>query len=268
MAKNDAKASVALVVGLLALLLGLFSAISVSQMRLQDSSPTERPTNLVEGLDEELEMQMVEVIEGFIAGDYEPPLEVGEGSGIAKGDDDAPVTIVEFSDYQCPFCKRFAEETLPGITEKYIDTGRVRLVFRDLPLGNHPRAIPAANAARCAMDQEGMDAYWQYHDLLFANQRALEDDDLRSYASEIEGLDLDEFATCLEENRFGEEIQADLMAAGQVGISGTPAFVINGKLVSGAQPLPVFEQVINEALEELGEEIPELDKDEEELVQE
>ena len=162
--------------------------------------------------------------------------------GPSKGPADARITIVEFSDFQCPYCQR-SLATIDQVLAKY--PSDVRLVYRHLPLDRiHPHARPAAEAAACA-DEQGR--FWEYHDKLFQNNRALAKEDLLRYAGET-GLDAQRFQACFDERRFKDKVEADLQAAREVGISGTPAFVVNGVLLSGAQPPEEFYQVIDAAL--------------------
>ncbi len=159
----------------------------------------------------------------------------------ALGADDAPITLVEFTDYQCPFCSRFFTGTLPGIKEEYIDTGKVRLVVKDLPLAMHAQARPAAVAAHCAGDQ---DQFWAMHDILFENNRQLQDENLKQYAQDI-GLDTKRFQECLGSDRHDAMIDADIAEANGQGITGTPTFivaettddVIEGVKLRGVQPV-------------------------------
>lgn len=162
------------------------------------------------------------------------------------GEDDAPVTIVEFSDYECPFCARFYQQTLPQIKSQYIDTGKVKLVFRDFPLSFHPQAEPAAIAANCAGEQG---KYFEFHDQIFNNGGAAGKSsvDYKKWAQEL-GLDVTKWESCLSDAAQRQEIQKDLQDGTAAGISGTPGFIINGQLVSGAQPFSVFQQVIDAAL--------------------
>jgi protein-disulfide isomerase len=162
--------------------------------------------------------------------------------GPAKGPADARITIVEFSDFQCPYCQR-SLTTIDQVLAKY--PADVRIVYRHLPLDRiHPHARGAAEAAACA-DEQGR--FWDYHDKLFQNNRALAKEDLLRYAGET-GLDAQRFQSCVEERRFKDKVEADLQAAREVGITGTPAFVVNGVLLSGAQPAEEFYQVIDAAL--------------------
>ena len=171
-----------------------------------------------------------------------------------KGDPNAPVTIVEFSDFQCPFCARFSTQTLPALQEEYIDTGKVKLVYRDFPIDNlHANARQVHIASECA-DEQGK--FWEYHDVLFENQRQWNKlnpsdliDQLNQYATSME-LDSTSFNSCLSSQSIAEEVNADYIQATQYGSTGTPTFFIgdeeNGfiKLV-GAQPFTAFQRAIN-----------------------
>ncbi|MDY7230771.1 DsbA family protein [Hyalangium rubrum] len=158
-----------------------------------------------------------------------------------KGSADALITIVEFSDYQCPFCSR-AHNTVQKLQEEY--GNKVRVVMKQNPLSFHPRAKPAAVAAMAAGEQG---KYWEYHDKLFANAKQLEDKDLEKYAEEI-GLDMGRWKKDLTNAKFNQIIDRDQALAGQLGANGTPAFFINGRLLSGAQPIDNFKAIINEEL--------------------
>ncbi|SEM70368.1 Protein-disulfide isomerase [Stigmatella aurantiaca] len=156
-----------------------------------------------------------------------------------KGSPEALVTMVEFSDYQCPFCSR-ADATVKKLQEEY--GNKLRVVMKQNPLSFHPRAKPAALAAMAAGEQG---KYWEYHEKLFANARALEDADLEKYASEI-GLDVARWKKDLSKESFQQTITRDQALAGQLGANGTPAFFINGRLLSGAQPAERFKALIDE----------------------
>mgnify|MGYP006285337169 CR=1 FL=1 len=161
-----------------------------------------------------------------------------------KGDPNAPVTIVEFSDYECPFCARFYSETFSKIEENYINTGKVKFVYRDFPLSFHANAQKAAEAAECAGDQG---KYYEMHDLLFEKGVSGGVDAFKSYAIEI-GLDSSEFDSCLDSGKFESEVQKDFEDGRALGVQGTPAFIINGQAISGAQPYEVFKQIIDSEL--------------------
>ena len=170
----------------------------------------------------------------------------------ALGSADAPVTVVEFTDYQCPFCRRFTQSTFPLIQKQYIDTGKVRWVVRDLPLAFHANARKAGQSVHCANEQG---KFWEMRDMLFKNSAKLADEDLKKYAGEV-GLDVAAFDACLGSDRYLAEMDKDSAEARQVSITGTPTFVIgksggdklSGTLVVGAQPLKTFQTAIDKLL--------------------
>ncbi len=161
-----------------------------------------------------------------------------------KGSKNAPVTIIEFSDFQCPYCARFAQQTMPAIVKNYVDAGKVKIVFKDFPLSFHANAKNAAEAANCAAEQG---KFWEYHDKIFENQNALDAASLKKYAKDL-SLDSSKFDSCLDSDKYVSEIEQDVAEGQQNGVTGTPAFFVNGKEITGAQPYAVFEQAINEAL--------------------
>jgi protein-disulfide isomerase/plastocyanin len=168
----------------------------------------------------------------------------------SKGSANAPVTIIEFSDFQCPFCERFYTDTLPQLEEKYIKTGKVKLVYRDFPLENiHPEARPAAHAAESA-DEQGK--FWEFHDKLFENQASLGASNYKKWAEEL-GLDMKKFNDCVDTEKYAGEVSKDLADGSAVGVSGTPAFFVNGKLLSGAQPFSAFQAAIEAELAAMSE---------------
>ena len=146
-----------------------------------------------------------------------------------RGRPDAPVTIVEFSDFECPFCARFSQDVFPKVDRELIATGKLRIVYRDFPLPTHPYAEEAAYAAICA-DQQGK--FWPMHDTLFANQRALDPTSLRQYAKELR-LDAAAFETCMQSDGPKADIERDRHDGVEAGVRGTPAFVI-GRTVPGS----------------------------------
>lgn len=159
------------------------------------------------------------------------------------GPEDAKVTIEAFSDFQCPYCKKFAEETLPQLKEDFGD--RVRYIARDLPLASiHPVATAAAEAAGCANNQG---VYWEYHDLLYQNQASLSEAALVEYAIDA-GADESQFSDCLTEREQMAEVLLDVQDAQRQGVSSTPSFLINGLLLSGAQPYSLFRALIEQQL--------------------
>jgi len=198
-------------------------------------------------------------IEGYPLSGAEPnsvaialglPMNVPVGEAYSIGDPNAPVTIIEFTDYQCPYCERHFTETLPSLQADYIDTGKVRYVFKDFPLTTiHPQALLAAEAARCAGVQ---DAYLPMHDALFANQsqwsgQSNAAERFVEYAANI-GLDSEAFRACLESGEMETAVLADQAEGLNFGVSGTPAFFINGYLLSGALPYTNFSQALESLL--------------------
>jgi protein-disulfide isomerase len=174
-----------------------------------------------------------------------PPViraEVAIAGAPVRGPAQAPVTIVEFSDFECPFCKR-AHPTVTQLLEKY--SGKVKLVYRDFPLESiHPQARRSAEAARCANDQG---KFWEYYDVLFNESPKLSPDDLKRYGAQI-GLDMTKFDACVAGAVHKAGVQKDLDEGTRLGVTGTPAFFINGRLISGAQPLEAFARVIDDEL--------------------
>ena len=169
-------------------------------------------------------------------------VEVSVDGAPIRGTPDAPVTVVEFSDFECPFCKQ-AHPTLKQLLERY--PGKIRLAYRDFPLDSiHPQARRAAEAARCAHDQT---KFWEYHDVLFSQSPRLSTDDLRRYADQV-GLDVTKFDDCLTAGTHKAAVQRDLDEGNRLGVTGTPAFFVNGRPLSGAQPLEAFARVIDDEL--------------------
>jgi protein-disulfide isomerase len=165
----------------------------------------------------------------------------------SRGPADAPITIVEFSDYQCPFCRKWHAEVSKDLFEAY--PGKLRLVYRNLPLTSiHPDAFSAAEAAMCAGEQG---VYWDYHDKLFGGE-LLGTGVYLQYAKDL-SLDMTSFEACINDQKYQAEIQADSDFAVNMGVRSTPTFFINGLAIVGAQPLDVFKQVIDK---ELAGEIP------------
>ena len=164
------------------------------------------------------------------------------------GNKNAKVTVIEFSDFQCPFCKQFFSQSLPSLLKEYIDSGKVRFVYRDLPLTSiHADAMNAALAANCAREQGGDETFFKYHDLIFNNQQALSANDLKRYAGQL-SLDMGKFSSCLDSQKYASEVQNDLSDAASIGATGTPTFLINGYKVVGAQPYQVFTELIDTLL--------------------
>ena len=161
------------------------------------------------------------------------------------GDKNAPLTIVEFSDFQCPFCARFSSDAFVQIKKQYIDTGKVKFVYRDFPLSSiHPMAQKAAEASECANEQS---KFWEYHDKIFLNQASLSLDSLKQWATDLK-LDTNKFNNCLDSGKYVSEISNDLKDAAAAGGQGTPYFIVGEITVSGAQPFTAFQQAIESQL--------------------
>jgi protein-disulfide isomerase len=180
----------------------------------------------------------------------------------AMGDPNAPIRIEEFSDFQCPYCARFHEETEWQITNSYVTDGTVYFVYRSYGNFIGPESKAAAEAAYCAGDQE---KYWEYHDILFANQTgenvgAFTDRRLKAFAEAI-SLDMDAFNTCFDSGKYADRVQQDYVDGTAAGVTGTPAFLItytvNGeekqRFIAGANPFSEFQKQIEEALVEIGQ---------------
>ena len=170
---------------------------------------------------------------------------VDAGDSPSKGPADAPITIVEYSDFQCPFCSRVLP-SLEKVHENYGD--KVRVAFRQFPLRSiHPQAQKAAEASLCANDQG---KFWEMHDAMFADQQGLAIDKLKEKAAALE-LDGEAFAECLDSGRYADTVEADLRSGSAAGVSGTPALFINGRMLSGAQPYEAFAKIIDDELARL-----------------
>ncbi len=171
-----------------------------------------------------------------------PKTEVAVDETRIRGDKNAPVTIVEFSDFQCPFCQRI-QPVLLDLLAKY--KGQVRVSYRDFPLSViHSRAKQAAEAARCAGEQG---KFWEYHDRLYADNTKLSEQDLLAHAKEL-GLDEQPFGACLTSGKYAAAVDEDEKAGERVGVSGTPAFFVNGVVLEGAQPITAFQNLIDSEL--------------------
>lgn len=164
----------------------------------------------------------------------------------SEGAADAPIVIVEFSDFQCPFCTRWHNETYPLLLKEYPD--QIKLVYRNFPLTSlHANAYSAAEAAMCAGNQ---DRYWDYHEALFAAHYGLGKDALLQYAEDL-GLEMGPFTTCVEEREYQDFVRADMEYAASIGVQSTPTFYLNGQVIIGAQPIEVFRQIIDLELAKL-----------------
>lgn len=168
-----------------------------------------------------------------------------------EGDKNAKVTVIEFSDFQCPFCKRMFDETISLLRNDYVKTGKIKFAYRHYPLSFHQNAHKAAQASECASEQQ---KFWEYHDLLFKNQDVWANQSATQaaatfglYATEL-GLDATQFDTCLQTEKYKEKVDEDFAAGNKAGVSGTPTTFINGKSIVGAQPYEAFKTEIETAL--------------------
>jgi len=195
---------------------------------LEEERPTRAMTAVLESTEVQLRLP-------------QPRVTIPDG-GHARGPDEARITIVEFSDYQCPYCAR-AEPVIADVMARYPED--VRFVYRHLPLAMHSDARGASEAAICA---EAQGRFWEFHELLFSNQRALTPEDLSAYAAELD-LDSAAFEACLQEETTAERVRLDMAAAREVGVTGTPAFFVNGIPFHGARPVAEFVEIIESELQ-------------------
>jgi protein-disulfide isomerase len=172
----------------------------------------------------------------------EPPRQkVAAADRPTRGPANAPIELIEFSDFQCPYCLR-ANPVVTQVLNAYGD--KIRFTYRHYPLGNHPNARPAAEASQCANEQG---KFWPYHDRLFATASRLGPDDLKQDAAAL-GLDTAKFNACVDSHKYKADVDADVAAGDEAGVDGTPAFFINGRMISGAQPFEAFKRIIDEEL--------------------
>lgn len=187
------------------------------------------------------------------------PVDMTVGASPFLGEEAAPVTLIEYSDYQCPYCKRHFTRVMPQLVKAYVESGKLKYVMREFPIDSiHPQAAMASQAALCAGEQG---KYWQMHDLIFGAQKRMSPDVFREHAASI-GLDAVAFSGCLEDNRYAAQVRRDQAEGQKLGVRGTPSFVLGAtdptdpnrlratKFIRGAQPLAVFSQAIEELLSE------------------
>ena len=200
---------------------------------LQDVQRRQRHQTLIAELRQAASIRML----------LQPPIaEVAIDGAPTRGPENAPVTLVEFSDFQCPYCGR-VQPVLQKIRETYKD--QVKLVYKDFPLPQiHPQAPKAAEAARCAREQ---DKYWDYHDRLFQDAKDLTPDKLKRYAADLQ-LDTAAFGACLDSGKYAAAVRQDMAQGAELGVNSTPSFFVNGRFLSGAQPFSAFQALINEVL--------------------
>jgi len=186
----------------------------------------------------------------------ERPRPVSIDDDYIRGREDAPLTLIEFSDFECPFCERFFRDTLPQIDQEYIRTGKVRMVYRDFPIARiHKNAVKAAEAAQCAGEQG---KYWDMHDMIFKHSKAMSVADLKKYARELKVAG-DRFDNCLDSGKYADEVKKDLMDARALGVEGTPTFfvgytgpdkTVQAYEIGGARPYEVYKEMFDRLLQE------------------
>ncbi len=233
--------SVFLVGGILGYMIGLWSPGTVGAPSADGGEATLAEQQDTTGLSQDEKL--------FNAFQASSPVDVSEDGNPFIGDKDAPITVVEFSDYQCYYCRKFSSDTLPSIIQNYVDKGKVKLVYRDRVA--FPNSKAAAQAAECAGKQ---DAYFLMHDVLFRETDWTSASDPTTlfvgYAANLD-LDEEEFAACLQDPKVAQEIEDDNTNALEVGARGTPTFFINGKRLVGAQPYPLFSKIFDAMLKDL-----------------
>ncbi len=173
-----------------------------------------------------------------------------EGSVKVIGKDNAPITMVEYSDFQCPLCEKYFTETLPTIMKDYVETGKVKLLYKQFPLSIHPQAPDAALASECALEQN---KFWEMHDLLFQNQQqwsgnASHNDVFKTFAGQL-GLDQPQFNECLDQKKHLGNVNKDYQEGLSKAVRGTPTFYLNDQLIVGAQPTEVFTDALDKLLQ-------------------
>jgi protein-disulfide isomerase len=251
-----------LVVVSLALSAGIFLKVSSLEKDIAlVKSDREKLTSAVEKIEERFATRGRQALPGSrVAGRPRQPaipteVTVSIDDDPIKGDPKAPVTLIEFTDYQCPFCSRFHQTVLPSLENDYMSKGKLRYVVRDYPLSIHQNALPAAIAANCASEQGN---YWELNELLFKNPDKLDTPNILTFAKDL-GLNYEDFKQCIEEKRYESEVRNDMREAEEYGVSGTPAFFVGktgeGKemkaiSISGAQPYENFKRHIDNLLSE------------------
>lgn len=231
-----------LVISIAATLLSTFAVYKADTSALDE---TQFMANVEKGIEAYIDKQRAAQAGGPAA--PTEPIEVSLDDDAMKGDKNAPVTIVEFSDFECPFCSRFYRDTLPSILSEYVDKGKARFVYRDFPLSFHKYGKTSSLAAECMKDQGGDKLYYKMHDKLYENQTSFSIENFKAWAVEL-GANASEFNACLDSEKFADEVDNDFKEAQSYGVTGTPAFFINGNMISGAQPFSVFKSIIDEEL--------------------
>jgi protein-disulfide isomerase len=189
------------------------------------------------------ELRAQHQVEVFLDAPPIPRAEIPVGTAYTRGPADAPITFVEYGDFHCPYCKR-VQATIAQVLAKY--DGKIRMVYKDFPIDNlHPQARAAAEAARCAGEQG---KFWEFHDKIYAGAPDATAPTMQKYAEEL-GLDAAKFEACRSGRKYQPQVQADVVEGSKFGVNGTPGFFVNGRFLSGAQPLEAFSKIIDEELE-------------------
>lgn len=222
----------------------VLSSISLSKAGDAKLGDTAFMAKVEKGIESYIEKQMVQDATG---GKDAKPVTVSIDDDPMKGDESATVTIVEFSDFECPYCARFYKDTYKKLVSEYVNKGKVKFVYRDFPLSFHNNAKTASIAANCAKEQGGDTAYFKYHDKLYENQSSLGVVNFKKWAKEF-NLDSVKFDKCLNDKKQAAEVDKDFKDGQSYGVSGTPAFFVNGRKLTGAQPFSVFKTLIEEEL--------------------
>lgn len=222
----------------------VLSGISLSRAGSSKLSDKDFMDKVEKGIESYVQKQMVAQATG---GKDTKPVTVSVDNDPMKGDKNASVTIVEFSDFECPYCARFYTDTYKKLVSDYIDKGKVKFVYRDFPLSFHSNAKNAAMAAECAKEQGGDTGYYKYHDKLYENQSSFSIANFKKWAKEF-GLKTSQFDDCLDKKKYEKEVDKDFTDGQSYGVTGTPAFFVNGIKLTGAQPFSVFQSVIDAEL--------------------
>jgi protein-disulfide isomerase len=233
-----------LIVTAIALILSIYATVGSYKANKVLNDEAGFNTKVEAGIQAFIKKQQAAQGQGEEAAAPTGPVDVSIDNNAVRGNKDAKVTIVEFSDFECPFCGKYFRETFPQVKSDYIDTGKVAYVFRHFPLSFHQNARPAALASECVKALGSDEVFWKYHDTLYANQTSLTTENLKKFASDL-GLDI---GTCLDTAKYASEVDKDFQDGQKYGVKGTPAFFINGTLLSGAQPFSAFQAAIDAEL--------------------
>lgn len=196
------------------------------------------------GANNQVKNNLADIKNNIANTNLEEVLKIKPDFDVVLGDPNAPVTIIEYSDYECPFCEMFFSQTESLIRKDFIETGKAKMIYRDFPLEFHQYAMPAALAANCAKEQG---KFWAYHDEIFKNHNNLVNFNYIETAKKL-GMDENKFKSCFESQKYKEQIQQVFEEAKSIGVQGTPTFFINDKMIVGAQPYEKFKSLIEQEL--------------------